>query len=126
MPETPITGSVKGNDEAVDWAIQWLPEGGEGITESYVNLIPTTLGGTHVNGLRTGLLESLREFCEFRNLVPRGVKLSPDDVWENLSYVLSSKLQDPQFSGQTKERLSSRQCSVFVAGVVKDLSLIHI
>ena len=120
LPETPITGSVKGNDEAVDWAIQWLPEGGEGITESYVNLIPTTLGGTHVNGLRTGLLESLREFCEFRNLVPRGVKLSPDDVWENLSYVLSSKLQDPQFSGQTKERLSSRQCSVFVAGVVKD------
>ena len=120
LPETPITGSVKGNDEAVDWAIQWLPEGGEGITESYVNLIPTTLGGTHVNGLRTGLLESLREFCEFRNLVPRGVKLSSDDVWENLSYVLSSKLQDPQFSGQTKERLSSRQCSVFVAGVVKD------
>ena len=120
LPMTPFTGSIQGNDEAVDWAIQWLPEGGESITESYVNLIPTPMGGTHISGLRAGLLESIREFCEFRNLLPRGVKISPDDVWENLSYVLSSKLQDPQFSGQTKERLSSRQCSVFVAGVVKD------
>ena len=120
LPEAPFTGSVQGNDEAIDWAIQWLPEGGEEITESYVNLIPTPLGGTHVSGLRTGLLESLREFCEFRNLLPRGIKLSADDVWQNLSYVLSSKLQDPQFSGQTKERLSSRQCSVFVSGVIKD------
>ena len=120
LPITPFTGSIQGNDEAVDWAIQWLPEGGESITESYVNLIPTPMGGTHISGLRAGLLESIREFCEFRNLLPRGIKISPDDVWENLSYVLSSKLQDPQFSGQTKERLSSRQCSVFVAGVVKD------
>ncbi len=120
LPITPFTGSIQGNDEAVDWAIQWLPEGGESITESYVNLIPTPMGGTHISGLRTGLLESIREFCEFRNLLPRGIKISPDDVWENLSYVLSSKLQDPQFSGQTKERLSSRQCSVFVSGVVKD------
>ena len=120
LPITPFTGSIQGNDEAVDWAIQWLPEGGEAITESYVNLIPTPMGGTHISGLRTGLLESIREFCEFRNLLPRGIKISADDVWENLSYVLSSKLQDPQFSGQTKERLSSRQCSVFVAGVVKD------
>ena len=120
LPITPFAGSIQGNDEAVDWAIQWLPEGGESITESYVNLIPTPMGGTHISGLRTGLLESIREFCEFRNLLPRGIKISPDDVWENLSYVLSSKLQDPQFSGQTKERLSSRQCSVFVSGVVKD------
>lgn len=120
VPVEPFEGSVQGNDEAVDWAIQWLPEGGEILGESYVNLIPTPLGGTHVSGLRTGLLESLREFCEFRNLLPRGIKLSPEDVWENCSYVLSSKLLDPQFSGQTKERLSSRQCSVFVAGVVKD------
>lgn len=120
LPQQPFTGSVQGNDEAVDWAIQWLPEGGEVTGESYVNLIPTPQGGTHVSGLRTGLLDALREFCEFRNLMPRGLKLTAEDVWEKCSYVLSSKLVDPQFSGQTKERLSSRQCAVFVAGVVKD------
>lgn len=120
LPREPFYGSVQGNDEAVDWAVQWLPEGGEITGESYVNLIPTPLGGTHVSGLRTGLLEALREFCEFRNLLPRGLKLTPDDVWDKCCYVLSSKLLDPQFSGQTKERLSSRQCAVFVAGVVKD------
>lgn len=120
LPEEPFTGSVQGNDEAVDWAVQWLPEGGEITGESYVNLIPTTQGGTHVNGLRTGLLDALREFCEFRNLLPRGLKLTPEDVWEKCCYVLSSKLVDPQFSGQTKERLSSRECAVFVSGVVKD------
>ncbi len=120
LPLTPFTGSMQGNDEAVDWAIQWLPEGGEVTAESYVNLIPTPLGGTHVTGLRTGLLDAIREFCEFRNLLPRGLKLSSEDVWEKCCYVLSSKLLDPQFSGQTKERLSSRQCAVFVSGVVKD------
>jgi topoisomerase-4 subunit B len=120
LPTEPFVGSVQGNDEAVDWAVQWLPEGGELIGESYVNLIPTTLGGTHISGLRTGLLDGLREFCEFRSLLPRGLKLSPDDVWEKCCYVLSSKLLEPQFSGQTKERLSSRQCAVFVSGVVKD------
>jgi len=113
-------GAVAGRQEAVDWAVVWLPEGGEGIAESYVNLIPTTLGGTHVNGLRTGLTEAVREFCEFRNLIPRGVKLAPDDVWERVSYVVSCKMQDPQFAGQTKERLSSREAAPFVAGVVKD------
>ena len=120
LPQEPFTGSVQGNDEAVDWAVQWLPEGGEVMGESSVNLIPTPQGGTHVSGLRTGLLDALREFCEFRNLMPRGLKLTAEDVWEKCSYVLSSKLGDPQFSGQTKERLSSRQCAVFVAGVVKD------
>ncbi len=120
LPVEPFYGSVQGNDEAVDWAVQWLPEGGEVTAESYVNLIPTPLGGTHVSGLRTGLLDALREFCEFRNLLPRGLKLAPDDVWDKCCFVLSSKLLDPQFSGQTKERLSSRQCAVFVAGVVKD------
>ncbi len=120
LPTEPFVGSVQGNDEAVDWAIQWLPEGGELTGESYVNLIPTTLGGTHVSGLRTGLLDALREFCEFRNLLPRGLKLAPDDIWDKCCYVLSSKLLEPQFSGQTKERLSSRQCAVFVSGVVKD------
>ncbi len=120
LPEEPFVGSSAGNDEAADWAVAWLPEGGEGVAESYVNLIPTAQGGTHVNGLRTGLTEAVREFCEFRNLLPRGVKLAPDDVWNNVSYVLSVKLRDPQFSGQTKERLSSRECAPFVAGVVKD------
>ncbi|WMS89038.1 DNA topoisomerase IV subunit B [Pleionea litopenaei] len=120
LPEEPFVGSFSSQSEAVDWALHWLPEGGEMLAESYVNLIPTALGGTHVNGLRTGLLEAMREFCEFRNLLPRGVKLAPEDVWDRLSYVLSVKLEDPQFSGQTKERLSSRQCAAFVSGVVKD------
>ena len=120
IPQAPFVGAIKGNDEAVDWALHWLPDGGEVIGESYVNLIPTAQGGTHVNGLRTGLLEALREFCEFRNLLPRGIKLTAEDVWEKCSYVLSSKLVDPQFSGQTKEKLSSRQCAVFVSGVIKD------
>ena len=120
LPSEPFIGSLAAESEAVDWAVQWLPEGGELTQESYVNLIPTVLGGTHVNGLRTGLLEAMREFCEFRNLLPRGVKLTPDDVWDKSCYVLSSKLTDPQFSGQTKERLSSREAASFISGVVKD------
>ena len=120
LPKEPFTGSLEGNDEAVDWAVQWLPEGGELVTESYVNLIPTTQGGTHANGFRTGLLEAVREFCEFRNLIPRGLKLSSEDIWDKCSYILSTKMLDPQFSGQTKEKLSSRQCAVFISGVVKD------
>jgi len=119
-PAEPFTGSMKGNTEAADWAVQWLPEGGEQIQESYVNLIPTAQGGTHVNGLRTGLLEAMREFCEFRNLLPRGIKLSPEDIWDKCCYVLSAKLQEPQFSGQTKERLSSREAAAFISGVAKD------
>jgi topoisomerase-4 subunit B len=111
---------MSGNSESVDWALVWVPEDPKSITESYVNLIPTSQGGTHVNGLRTGLTEAMREFCEFRNLIPRGVKLSPEDVWDKISYILSVKLLDPQFSGQTKERLSSRECSAFVSGIVKD------
>ena len=120
LPDPPFTGRFEGEREAVEWAVVWLPEGGEAITESYVNLIPTAQGGTHVNGLRTGLTEAVREFCEFRNLLPRGVKLAPEDVWDGTNYVLSARLAEPQFSGQTKERLSSRECAVFVAGVVKD------
>ena len=118
--DTPFVGNFAGNGEAADWAVIWLPEGGELVTESYVNLIPTAQGGTHVNGLRQGLLESMREFCEFRNLLPRGVKLGPDDIWDRCAYILSTKMQDPQFAGQTKERLSSRQSAAFVSGVVKD------
>jgi topoisomerase-4 subunit B len=120
LPTDPFTGSFKGSSEGVDWALQWLPEGGEVTQESYVNLIPTSQGGTHVNGLRTGLLDAMREYCEFRTLLPRGIKLAPDDIWANCCYILSSKLSDPQFSGQTKERLSSREAAAFVSGVVKD------
>jgi len=120
LPAEPFIGSFSGNTEAVDWAIQWLPEGGELTQESYVNLIPTAQGGTHVNGLRTGLMDAMREYCELRNLIPRGVKLAPDDIWANCCYVLSSKMGDPQFSGQTKERLSSREAAAFVSGVAKD------
>ncbi|GAA6167968.1 DNA topoisomerase IV subunit B [Sessilibacter corallicola] len=120
VPETPFVGSFAGETEGADWAVQWLVEGGELTQESYVNLIPTAQGGTHVNGLRTGLLEALREFCEFRNLLPRGVKLTPEDIWTNCCFVLSSKMADPQFSGQTKERLSSREAAAFVSGIAKD------
>ncbi len=120
LPEQPFTGSISTDQSAVDWALCWLPEGGESLAESYVNLIPTVQGGTHVNGLRQGLLDAMREFCELRNLLPRGVKLTPEDIWDRCAYILSVKIQDPQFAGQTKERLSSRQCAAFVSGVVKD------
>jgi topoisomerase IV subunit B len=120
LPPEPFMGHMAGNQEAVDWAVHWLPGEGELITESYVNLVPTVQGGTHVSGLRQGLLEALREFCELRSLLPRGIKLSAEDVWERCCHVLSVKLDEPQFSGQTKERLSSRSCTAFVSGVVRD------
>ncbi|MEX0430031.1 DNA topoisomerase IV subunit B [Spiribacter insolitus] len=120
LPEAAFTGEFTAEHEAAEWAVAWLPEDGDALQESYVNLIPTLQGGTHVNGLRTGLTEALREFCEFRNLLPRGVRIAPEDVWERVVYVLSVKLEEPQFSGQTKERLSSRECATFVSGVVKD------
>ncbi|MEP3350905.1 MAG: DNA topoisomerase IV subunit B [Marinomonas sp.] len=120
LPEAPFIGGLTEKTQGVDWAVQWLPEGGELVTESYVNLIPTAQGGTHVNGLRTGLLEAIREFCDFHNLLPRGIKLTAEDVWDRCSYVLSAKIQEPQFSGQTKERLSSRQIVAFISATVKD------
>ena len=120
IPAQPFMHSASGNQEAAEWAIRWVTDGGELVTESYVNLIPTAQGGTHVNGLRSGLIEALKEFCEFRDLLPRGVKLTGDDLWDQCAYVLSAKLSDPQFSGQTKERLSSRNSAVFVSGVAKD------
>ena len=120
LPAEPFADSLTGNNEAVDWALAWQTGEGQAVTESYVNLVPTPQGGTHVNGLRTGLTNALREFCDFRNLLPRGVSLAPEDVWDGLNFVLSAKLEDPQFSGQTKERLSSRESAAFVAGVIKD------
>ncbi|AXQ29079.1 DNA topoisomerase IV subunit B [Solimonas sp. K1W22B-7] len=123
LPAEPFIGSFKATREEAEWALVWLnQEGGrsEPVAESYVNLIPTAQGGTHVNGLRTGLTEAVREFCEFRSLLPRGLKLTPEDVWQGCAYVLSVKMQDPQFAGQTKERLSSRETAAFVSGVVHD------
>jgi topoisomerase-4 subunit B len=126
LGETPVvpaelfSGKFSDDDKELEWVAAWLPEAGELVTESYVNLIPTSLGGTHTNGLRSGLVDAVREFCEFRNLLPRGIKLSPDDVWARCSYVLSLRMTEPQFSGQTKERLSSRDASAFVSVAIKD------
>jgi len=120
IPEAPFIGTFNATTEMADWAVTWLPEGGEKVGESYVNLIPTSQGGTHVNGLRTGLIEAMREFCDMHKLLPRGVKLTADDLWEYACFVLSVKMQEPQFAGQTKEKLSSRETAAFVSGVVKD------
>ncbi|WP_028920602.1 DNA topoisomerase IV subunit B [Pseudoxanthomonas suwonensis] len=119
LPPELFTGSLKKDTEVVDWAVAWIPEG-DLVQESYVNLIPTAQHGTHVNGLRSGLTDALREFCDFRNLLPRGVKLAPEDVWDRVSFVLSLKMTDPQFSGQTKERLSSRQAAGFIESAAHD------
>ena len=120
LPSEPFAGDLSGNNETVEWALAWQTEASQVVTESYVNLIPTAQGGTHVNGLRTGLTNAIREFADFRSLLPRGVSIAPEDVWDGLSFVLSVKLEDPQFSGQTKERLSSRESAAFVTGVIKD------
>ncbi len=120
LPAESFVGHFKGDDGEIDWAIVWLPAGGEPVMESYVNLIPTTQDGTHINGFRAGLTDAMREFCEFRDLLPRGVKLAPEDVWGKSSYVFSLKMRDPQFSGQTKERLTSREAASFVQGAAKD------
>ncbi|MFP5285318.1 MAG: DNA topoisomerase IV subunit B, partial [Thermoanaerobaculia bacterium] len=122
VPAEPFIGNFRGKEEEVDWAVAWIGEEDDGdvVSESYVNLIPTTQGGTHVNGFRSGLTEAIREFCEFRDLLPRGVKLAPEDVWARCCSVLSVRLKDPQFTGQTKERLSSRVAAAFVSGVTKD------
>ncbi len=120
LPEQPFGGSLRGSREEVDWSVVWLTDATQPVTESYVNLVPTIQGGTHVNGFRTGLTEAVREFCEFRSLLPRGLRIAPEDVWNGVSFILSVKMEDPQFSGQTKERLSSRESAAFVSGVVKD------
>ncbi|MGI9330641.1 MAG: DNA topoisomerase IV subunit B, partial [Gammaproteobacteria bacterium] len=120
LPEVPCDGSLRGARDEVEWAVAWVGPEDPVAAESYVNLVPTPQGGTHVNGFRTGLTEALREYCDFRSLLPRGVRLAPEDVWERVCYVLSVKTEDPQFSGQTKERLSSREVAAFVSGAAKD------
>jgi len=119
-PPSPFYHEAEGNQEMVEWALQWVVDGRDFTTESYVNLIPTLQGGTHTNGLRSGLSEAIKEFCEFRDLLPRGMKLVADDLWDQCAFVLSAKMAEPQFSGQTKERLSSRQAASFISGVAKD------
>lgn len=121
LPASPMVGRVLQDQATIEWALLWLVQPGELLTESYVNLIPTPQGGTHVNGLRQGLLEALREFCQWRNLLPRGLTLTAEDIWAHCSYVLSVKVTEPQFSGQTKERLSSRHCTALVATAVKEV-----
>jgi topoisomerase-4 subunit B len=120
LPAEMFAGNVSGQQEGAEWAVAWRIDDGPRVEESYVNLIPTVQGGTHVNGLRLGLADAIREFCEFRSILPKGLKLAPEDVWDGVSYVLSTKMKEPQFAGQTKERLSSRESAAFVSGVVKD------
>jgi len=120
LPAEPYLGRYKGDEEEVDWGVIWAPEAGQVLQESYVNLIPTPQGGTHVNGFRQGLTDAIREFCDFRDLLPRGVRVTVDDVWACSNFVLSARLRDPQFTGQTKDRLSSRDTAAFVQGAVKD------
>ena len=120
IPAEAITGTREGDNDAVNYALCWAPDAESAIGESYVNLIPTIEGGTHVNGLRAGVAQAVREFCEFRNLVPRGIKLTPEDVWDKANYVLSVKIHEPQFAGQMKERLGSRDAAALVEGFVRD------
>ena len=120
LPQEPISGSFTGKRETAEWSLVWHKEGQGLVSESYVNLIPTLQGGTHVNGLRTGVTEAIRDFCDVKSLLPRGLKISPEDVWEGVSFVLSVKMIDPQFSGQTKERLSSRECASFMTNITKE------
>ncbi|MGH8255514.1 MAG: DNA topoisomerase IV subunit B [Steroidobacteraceae bacterium] len=120
MPAEPITAQRDSEQDSIAWALVWSGDAEQLVAESYVNLIPTTDGGTHVNGLRAGVVEAVREFCEFRNLLPRGVKLAAEDVWDRVCYVLSIKLREPQFAGQTKEKLSSREAAALVETQARD------
>ncbi len=121
LPEQPFALSHTDDNGEIEAVFCWLAEPSTtAIYESYANLIPTTAGGTHVNGLRLGIVEALREFCDFRNLIPRGVKLTPDDAFDGCQFVISIKVPDPQFSSQTKERLSSRNVSNWISNIVKD------
>ena len=120
LPATPFTGKFEGDGSMVEWAVVWEQTARVSLNESFVNLIPTPQGGTHVNGLRQGLTDAMRDFCRIHNLLPRNVSLIPDDVWDKCCYVLSVKMPEPQFSGQTKEKLSSRDCAMFVANAARD------
>ena len=124
LPKEPLTGKHGSERDAAEWALVWAPNLPAAIAESYVNLIPTAGGGTHVNGLRVGVCGAVREFAEFRNLLPRGVKLTPEDIWSGVSFVLSIRMKDPQFAGQTKERLASREAAQLIEGYARDSTLL--
>ncbi len=123
LPETPFYFSQepqKGERGGATFAIAWFADAAASVQESYVNLIPTAQGGTHVNGLRTGVTDALREFCDIHNLLPRTIRLTAEDVWDGVNFILSLKFAEPQFSGQTKERLSSREAAPLVQTLAKD------
>ena len=109
------------DDQALDVAVNWTEEASNNLLkETYVNLIPTALGGSHLNGFKSGLLEAIKEFCDYRNLIPKGIKINSDDILANCIFVISSKLKNPQFAGQTKERLDSKDHMSFVSSSTKD------
>ena len=120
LPEEPILGDFEDEENSLAWAVTWELREQESVTESYVNLIPTIQGGTHVAGMRSGITDAIKEFCDYRNLIPKGIKITADDVWKNASYILSAKLKDPQFSGQTKEKLSSKEFQSIAANITRD------
>ncbi len=120
MPSPPYVQRVSHDDFTMDWLVTWAPNGGLDLRESYVNLIPTPQGGTHVNGLRLGLLEAVREFCELRQLCPKGLKLRAEDIWESCLFIISIKIPEPQFAGQTKQRLVNQQITSKISSLVHD------
>jgi len=120
--EESISCSKLADDNALDFVLNWSTKPAKNLmNESYVNLIPTAQGGSHMNGFKAGLLESVKEFCEFRNLIPKGLKITADDVVQHSTFIISSKLTNPQFAGQTKERLDSKDHQAFVNSTTKDI-----
>ena len=120
LDETIILSKTS-EDQALDVAVNWTEEVSNNLLkETFVNLIPTALGGSHLNGFKSGLLEAIKEFCDYRNLIPKGIKINSDDILANCIFVISSKLKNPQFAGQTKERLDSKDHMSFVSSSTKD------
>ena len=120
LDETIILSKTS-DDQALDVAVNWTEEVSNNLLkETFVNLIPTALGGSHLNGFKSGLLEAIKEFCDYRNLIPKGIKINSDDILANCIFIISSKLKNPQFAGQTKERLDSKDHMSFVSSSTKD------
>ena len=120
LPSGTYHGMIEGDTYVMEWSALWIPTSTDPLQESYVNLIPTMYGGTHVNAFRTGVVDAMREFCDRRNLLPRNIKLTPEDIWKNVSFVLSFKMSNPQFSGQTKGKLQSNHLLKSLTSQLKD------